>query len=769
MIRSIELRNWKTHRHTVMNFQKGVNVLVGVMGAGKSSVIDGISFGLFGTFPSLVHKRTTIANLISSRPTVENEAEVRIIFTVGNDEYAVTRKIGRAGGTSAKLEKNGAYLQTQPARVNEEICALMKTDYDTFSRAIYAEQNRLDYFLELAKGDRKKQIDQMLGLDSFARAEENSTSLLNSIKSTIAEDERQLDQYNITEMKSQLESLVREKQQLGKEQSELEARLKESESKRDALAKSLDELRKKGEKKKSLEKEMERLSSRISTIDRELKAIGDFDMTIGQADAELASETVKQQELDNVLKRKRNEIESSTRRLADAESMARQLSEKIKKRDELLEFLKGMKPELLEKDANESDSRIRECLNHISTLKANRAEDSKWMKELEGHMGKCPICDSVLEDAKRKSLLDQKAAAIRDADQKVYELEKSRAKMEIELASMRKQLESVSSAASKLSDLQSLDAPMRSNLESAAKERAALESLKSEAEEAAKELDRINKSINELRMKRESISRKEKYRQEIKASSEELDAKAAESKLVDFDERMLYEAQERITAIASSIAEASSKIEGNRKYSKSIEAQADSKVREIAAYDAIRVRIESRGAHVQSVSKFRMALLDTETQLRNSLVNSINMLMRDIWPKLYPYADYSAVRLDARKDDYCLEAGTGMDSDGNVQWAEIDGMASGGERSTACLTMRIALAMVIVPNLKWLILDEPTHNIDERGIGRFIEVLANTLPSVVEQIFIITHDSALKNISSARVYSLERNKDRNEHTNAVEA
>ena len=85
-------------------------------------------------------------------------------------------------------------------------------------------------------------------------------------------------------------------------------------------------------------------------------------------------------------------------------------------------------------------------------------------------------------------------------------------------------------------------------------------------------------------------------------------------------------------------------------------------------------------------------------------------------------------------------------------------MASGGERSIGSLAMRIALAMVIVPNLKWLILDEPTHNIDSTGISRLIEVLGEALPSVVEQIFIITHDDNLKQISSAKVYQLERDK-----------
>src|SRR5271165_1391008 len=147
MIKSIELTNWKTHRHTVINFQKGVNVLVGVMGSGKSSIIDGISFGLFGTFPKLNHKRTTIEEIISNRPEVMDTAEVSIRFTIGGDEYRVTRKISRKESTISRIEKNGSYLQTQTARVNEEIEGIIKLNYDTFSRAVYAEQNRLDYFL----------------------------------------------------------------------------------------------------------------------------------------------------------------------------------------------------------------------------------------------------------------------------------------------------------------------------------------------------------------------------------------------------------------------------------------------------------------------------------------------------------------------------------------------------------------------------------------------------------------------------------------------
>ena len=71
MIESLELTNWKTHRDTKLTFQKGVNVMIGVMDAGKSSAMDAISYALFGTFPALKSKRVTTQELVMSRPAQE--------------------------------------------------------------------------------------------------------------------------------------------------------------------------------------------------------------------------------------------------------------------------------------------------------------------------------------------------------------------------------------------------------------------------------------------------------------------------------------------------------------------------------------------------------------------------------------------------------------------------------------------------------------------------------------------------------------------------
>ncbi len=769
MIKSIELINWKTHKRTVMNFQRGVNVLVGVMGAGKSSVIDGISFGLFGTFPSLNQRRTNTENLISNRPNIENDAQVKISFNVGNDEYTVTRKISKNEATSAKLQKNGNYLQAQSARVNEEIESLIKVNYDTFSRAIYAEQNRIDYFLELAKSERKKQIDQMLGLDSFAKAEENATSLVNSIKSVIADEEQVLAQTDIKELKAQLEKLAKERQALEKEQMELADQRKEKGLNMERLEKQLSGIKSKYEKSKKLEKEIAELSSRIETLRKEVKKINELGTESKEIESEFIAKSKIQEKHDAEIKRLRKTESDIIKAIADSEAIVKVNEKKAAEMERLLESIKGKSLEEIKKKTELSGKEIQDSIKERASFNGRREELKKWVGELAEHISKCPVCERELDENTRKLLLNQKNNAVLELDSKIKALDEHITKSERQLAESGKELENVSLANSKLADYKDVNETISKNRAYAMEHKEKRATANDEIEKLTKEREKINTELNEINIKRDSIKRKEKYEIEIKESSDALEKRIKETKEAKFDEKELYKLQDTITKESSILSDINSKIKSNERYSGSLDTQISDKAKSIANLNMLQERIESRRGQISNMNRFRTALVETEAQLRNNLVTSINALMQDIWSELYPYADYSSIKLNARKDDYLLEASTGTDEGGKRNWIEIDGIASGGERSTACLAMRIALAMVIVPNLRWLILDEPTHNIDENGINKFIEVLGSSLPKVVEQIFIITHDNALKNISSARVYSLERNKDKNEYTSVVES
>ena len=43
----LKLNNFKSHEHSVISFDKGISVIVGENGAGKSTILEAISFALF--------------------------------------------------------------------------------------------------------------------------------------------------------------------------------------------------------------------------------------------------------------------------------------------------------------------------------------------------------------------------------------------------------------------------------------------------------------------------------------------------------------------------------------------------------------------------------------------------------------------------------------------------------------------------------------------------------------------------------------------------
>jgi len=189
----------------MLEFSKGTNILIGQMGAGKSSVMDAISFALFGKYPALQHRHLTMQDIITNRPVQMQEAQVRLEFNIGTDTYEVTRTISIDGVAKATLEKNGTYVQSQPQRVNEEIERILKIDYDLFVRAIYAEQNRLTYFLELSPSERKKEIDELLGLDLFANAQDSATTLVNRINDMVKDETNAAKGFDLEKLKQALQ------------------------------------------------------------------------------------------------------------------------------------------------------------------------------------------------------------------------------------------------------------------------------------------------------------------------------------------------------------------------------------------------------------------------------------------------------------------------------------------------------------------------------------------------------------------------------------
>ncbi len=93
MINSIELGNFLSHSDTQLNFDNGVTIFVGDNGAGKSSIIDAITFALFGK-----HTRGEKKGIVK-RGT--NQSYVKLNFNIAGKQYQAERKYDK--GTLSAL------------------------------------------------------------------------------------------------------------------------------------------------------------------------------------------------------------------------------------------------------------------------------------------------------------------------------------------------------------------------------------------------------------------------------------------------------------------------------------------------------------------------------------------------------------------------------------------------------------------------------------------------------------------------------------------
>src|SRR3712207_3119279 len=105
MIKKIMLNNFLCHKNTTINFNPGITVFVGHNGSGKSSIIDSITFALFGEHTRKSNKNLSMKGLNQTNPE-EGGSFVLMDFSIGATDYKIQRQINGSGQlVSAKLEQ----------------------------------------------------------------------------------------------------------------------------------------------------------------------------------------------------------------------------------------------------------------------------------------------------------------------------------------------------------------------------------------------------------------------------------------------------------------------------------------------------------------------------------------------------------------------------------------------------------------------------------------------------------------------------------------
>jgi len=777
MINKIQLKNWRSHLDTDLEFTSGTNAILGPMGSGKSSVMNAICFGLFGTFPDLQTRKIKLDDIIMNKPSVKNESQISVDFTIDDKTYTVMRVIERNKGTTYSEIREGDKLLDSPnaQRVTELVEKLLKINYELFSRAIYSEQNGLDYFLRLSRGERMKRIDNLLMIDKFEGARSNAVTLRNRLAEKKDALQSVADIEDFKELKKNLDDIDYSLKKLNETKSNLSKEFDEKKINMKSLEKEVKEL-------EGIEKTLNTLNNRKNSLEGSMKevkhSIDNFRKDANDKTLDVSHEELKDTEKlikkhQEELNKSRKEQEALTRNISENETKIGFLESKIKeiqtdisKKLELENKISSIEKEFgknliqaLEKKKEELEA-IQRTNSELLT-KIEQTEES--LSKISKTHDKCPVCESKISTERRSSLIADYQDRIKSYNGSLKENKEAFAAL--------KQMVKETGEASKNFEIYSEKIKEFKGIEKEIEEKKKDHRTLIEAVSRKKQdLEKNRSGISEIE---ESLEKSKNKQQQLKSAIEKLiDLKDKEEKFSNLENQLeelnkeisgcskktsdksLEKLRITLTETASRISEISARINGlveiilereNRRKDCQIKIQQAEKQKE---------EIKLLESLVLGLKIFEKALEKTQTQLRENFVDTVNYTMDQIWPDIYPYKDFGSARLGIKERNYILQV---QSSSG--EWIDVDGIVSGGERSIASLALRIAFSSVLAPQLKWLVLDEPTHNLDSKAVEDLSETLKTRVGDFADQVFLITHEKTLENAVTGQLYRLSRNKE----------
>ncbi|HYN35841.1 MAG TPA: SMC family ATPase, partial [Actinomycetota bacterium] len=400
--------------------------LWGPTGSGKSSVLDAITFALYGKVERVegTKEEKLTALITHGQPRMA----VTLDFRAGDNSYRITRT-NSLNGSKVRLERRegedfvsygeGADSVTEVSKI---VPSLIGLDYNAFTRSVVLPQGK---FAEFLAGDAKKRRDiltELLGLEMFGRMAQRSNEIARDAKSGLQAKEALLaSEYagideaaaerasllskelgaevkTITEAESLLEELVEESDdqtrkaktliELGREVNDLRETFEEHAAALEGhgreLAKASETGREVREELKARDKEHARLAKERGRLEKEHGTLEDL--------ADLRAQVLSLQNLENEAKKASKVVADQSRIEAAVKKALKEHDAAVKKTEAAHEIAQAE----LGKRENEHDLAYRHDLVGALTHDLKKGDA-------------CPVCERPLLSVP-KSDADLKAA-----------------------------------------------------------------------------------------------------------------------------------------------------------------------------------------------------------------------------------------------------------------------------------------------------------------------------------------------------------------------
>ena len=394
MIKSIELVDFLSHSDTKLEFDNNATVFVGQNGAGKSSIIDAITFALFGE-----HTRKNNKSLIR-RGT--NQGFTKIEFSANGKNYQALRKIDSKGTLTAQFSEDidgklktiaeGERKQFDES-MTEQIEKTLGIDFEKLKIASIVQQGELSSIIKAKPKEFKELLNAIIGIDRLDVALSSMRTVQREFRNHIQE-KLGYDDTQITRIENKITECKNE-----------------SKNSKPRLEKLVVEKKKNEELISKLEKQTQ-------------------------------SDASKESQLKELNSRK-NELIAYARDVI--KSIQREVSEKAQTVNECKPcFAASKNRRETELEINKIQKELVGIVSELDNLekKQVRLEEHEELSEkLKLKNGKCPVCDSTVDHLNPLFQKKHIANEIEDIEKKVEELENKKDALEDKIGKLSDDLE----------------------------------------------------------------------------------------------------------------------------------------------------------------------------------------------------------------------------------------------------------------------------------------------------------------------------------------
>jgi exonuclease SbcC len=408
ILKTLTLRNFRKFKNATLEFPDGVTGVIGLNGAGKSTIFEAIAWVLYGP----VAARTSADEIKRIGADNSDPCRVELEFVFEENIFRIVREMsGKSLTTTATATMNGKIAATGAEIVTKFIQKKLGMDFKSFFTSIFAKQKELNALSSMITSERRPLILKMLGIDSLDNVIKEVKSdkrdkdfLIEKISQELTDDygkdkviifKKEIENFNKqkkqndTEIKKSKDKIQLLKKELNKLEKKC-VKLKDDYEKIKEYREKLYDKKTKFEEKEKLTEEIKILKKKIlerqKTIDQQKKKLSNF----SKVDSEIKLAEKRVEELNS-------KVEDFVKKIEQKKTLVDRCNKDIKEINSKKDKIEEIGP----------DAKCPTCERVLADqfknlIKNFKSDITKKEKEIEGHNKQIKILDVYKEKITRE-------------------------------------------------------------------------------------------------------------------------------------------------------------------------------------------------------------------------------------------------------------------------------------------------------------------------------------------------------------------------------